>query len=138
MKDRYEAQRKLFLDTLGGKCAKCGLTDELQIDHRDPANKSFNVGRLWGESRIHLAFAELKKCQALCGNHHREKSAVENTKRLMEKYRQINGPDGFRHGTLYGWLKKKCQCDPCMKSKRAWHDKRNAKRRMGIGYGPRF
>ena len=36
---------------------------------------------------------------------------------------------GFRHGSLYGWMKKKCQCEICLTAKRDWHDKRNAARR---------
>lgn len=36
---------------------------------------------------------------------------------------------GWRHGTMYGWMKKKCVCSCCSKAKRAWYDDRNAKRR---------
>lgn len=36
---------------------------------------------------------------------------------------------GWRHGTQYGWMKKKCACSLCSTAKRLWHDKRNAKRR---------
>lgn len=36
---------------------------------------------------------------------------------------------GWRHGTMYGWMKKKCSCDPCTTAKRSWHEARNASRR---------
>ncbi|MFA5375841.1 MAG: HNH endonuclease [Dehalococcoidia bacterium] len=36
---------------------------------------------------------------------------------------------GFTHGTLYGWMKKKCQCDICLKAKKTWHGKRSTVRR---------
>jgi hypothetical protein len=37
----------------------------------------------------------------------------------------------FTHGTLYGWMRKKCDCADCYAAKRAWHDERNARRRSG-------
>jgi hypothetical protein len=36
---------------------------------------------------------------------------------------------GWRHGTIYAWMKKKCRCEVCYPAWRDWHDKRNAKRR---------
>lgn len=38
---------------------------------------------------------------------------------------------GWRHGTQYGWQKKKCGCPDCAVAKRAWQDARNAARRKG-------
>ena len=36
---------------------------------------------------------------------------------------------GWTHGTIYGWMRKKCKCAECTDAKRAWHDARNARRR---------
>ena len=36
---------------------------------------------------------------------------------------------GWKHGTIYAWMRKKCDCAVCFKAKRAWHEERNAKRR---------
>jgi hypothetical protein len=66
---RYHARRAESLEMLGGKCVECGSTDELEIDHIDPATKKLEVSRLWGVSRERW-LAEIAKCQILCKPHH--------------------------------------------------------------------
>lgn len=108
----YRKRRAKIVEYMGGKCALCGSTDGLEVDHVDRSKKSFSVGdRLTLESLIE----ELEKCQLLCGECHKKKTASEN--------------EGFTHGTMYGWMKKKCRCELCLKARRAWYDERNAKRR---------
>lgn len=129
LKDRYYAQRKLFISTLGGCCAKCGSTSDLEIDHKDPREKSFNIGRLWADKRINEALVELSKCQLLCERCHLIKSGKETT---------IRQDGTFKHGTTTGWMKKKCRCNLCAYAHREWHNNRNANRRNGRpGYKPR-
>lgn len=41
----------------------------------------------------------------------------------------------FTHGTLYAWMKMKCDCDECLAAKRDWNDARNAARRTGESRG---
>lgn len=36
---------------------------------------------------------------------------------------------GWTHGTIYGWMKKRCACKICLAAHRAWHDARNKTRR---------
>jgi hypothetical protein len=43
---------------------------------------------------------------------------------------------GWSHGTQYGWLKKKCQCDKCLDHKKSWQEARNKKRRKSSSRGP--
>jgi len=38
---------------------------------------------------------------------------------------------GWSHGTVYGWMKKKCSCGECSAAKRRWLDARNEARRGG-------
>lgn len=40
---------------------------------------------------------------------------------------------GWRHGTFYSWMKKKCECEECETAKRSFHDQRNKKRRLTGG-----
>lgn len=134
---RYYAQRKLFISMLGDKCSKCGTTIDLEIDHIDPTKKSFAVGRLWAEKKLPEALEELKKCQLLCHLHHQEKSREDLRQAANRRYVIQNGKDGFRHGTLYGFINKKCKCAICLKAQREFYDMRNKKRRVGPGYGPR-
>lgn len=104
-RDYYYKRRKRVYDYLGGKCVLCGASEDLEIDHIDRAAKSFNVSE-----RLSLtpdARAELDKCQLLCATHHREKTSRENS--------------GFTHGTMYGWMKKRCNCSECSVARNAYN-----------------
>lgn len=131
LRDRYAAQRSEMYSYLGGKCVGCGSTEYLQFDHVDPAQKAFDVGALWGKKNLETVYKELDKCQLLCGPCHRLKSGKETSERLAGT---------FTHGSMYTWLKLKCNCNVCEESKQSWRTKRNASRRSGAGYaslGPR-
>lgn len=115
----YRTRRQKIVDFLGGQCAKCGATEGLEVDHVERTQKAFNIScRLTLEAILD----ELAKCQLLCTIHHREKTGQEQ--------------EGFTHGTLYAWSKKKCSCEDCMIAKWEWHDARNARRRSPEGRGP--
>jgi hypothetical protein len=97
------ARRAAYL--AGKSCVACGATEELEVDHIDPATKiSHNVWS-WAEARRKT---ELAKCQVLCRSCHREKS--------LKAYPQR------QHGTRPMYRKERCRCTAC----RAW--RRNARR----------
>lgn len=108
----YYKRRQEIIDYLGGKCVICGSQENLQFDHIDPSQKLFDI-----KSKLSLRTSkeEIDKCQLLCRPCHLDKTGEENT--------------GFTHGTIYGWMKKKCGCDSCQRAKRSWHDARNLARR---------
>ena len=116
MRDYARRRRQKALDYLGGVCVRCGTTSNLEIDHVERKNKVYEIRELlykpWKKQ-----LPELDKCQILCATHHREKTSQENR--------------GFTHGTMYGWMKVKCECSECLTAKRTWYDMRNAKRRKG-------
>lgn len=117
----YHRKRAEVVAYLGGKCVECGTEDDLEIDHIDPATKSFEPGKCLNlKNPLHLA--EIEKCQLLCREHHRVKTAVENT--------------GITHGSTYAWSKAKCLCSVCQEAQRVWSDARNAARRGGTVRGP--
>lgn len=122
LRKRYAQQRASFLDYLGGRCAVCNTTEDLQIDHVDPTQKEFPVSRLWARRDLPKAYTELDKCQLLCEAHHIEKTTSEH------KNGTIKHPP-ITHGTIYAWMKAKCDCEVCLKAKKQWHDERNARRR---------
>jgi len=105
MADRYLRRRLAAIELLGGKCVVCGTVENLEIDHIDPQQKSFNFAKAlagWAQKRID---EELKKAQLLCETHHLEKSKVDN---------------GVNHGDgLTG--KRNCLCDLCRPLKNAYN-----------------
>jgi hypothetical protein len=95
MAARYHRRRAMAIALLGGKCVECGTTENLELDHIDPASKTFYVGgRTVSEARY---LEELKLCQLLCTHHHKVKTA---------KARSVE-----HGGGLSG--KRNCKCDPC-------------------------
>lgn len=94
-----------------GPC-KCGSWDDLEVDHIDPATKardahgrpirSTHVIWTWSEERRAV---ELAKCQALCGNCHKIKTAEEHRAKMV-------------HGSL--WMYRLgCRCEACREAKSA-------------------
>ena len=122
-----DVRRPSILEYVGGtdpRCAQCGSREGLETDHVDPDQKSFNISRNMTVNNP-LVQAELDKCQLLCSECHLAKSMDEKRARDIAR----NGPDGFRHGSMYGWMKAKCSCSTCGQAKREWNDARNDTRR---------
>lgn len=78
-------------------CVRCGKTIDLELDHRDPAQKIDHKIWSWSAKRRDV---ELAKCQVLCGTCHKEKTAAEKARPLP-------------HGTDSGYTDQKCRCDEC-------------------------
>lgn len=76
MKARYEQRRASAVAALGGHCARCPETDDLQFDHIDPSTKTMTIAKMWSASETRFQ-AELRKCQLLCVPHHLEKTLAE-------------------------------------------------------------
>lgn len=73
---------------LGGACIVCGLMDNLQFDHVDPATKLFDVTK-GTERRREVFWSEVDKCQLLCKPHHEEKSTLERSN-VHETLRELD------------------------------------------------
>ena len=69
---RYEEKHALLVKELGGRCARCGSTDDLEFDHIDPSTKAFSIKAHWNRP-LEALRDELAKCQLLCQPHHKEK-----------------------------------------------------------------
>jgi 5-methylcytosine-specific restriction endonuclease McrA len=75
---KVRAERKQYAHKfLGGSCSKCGSTNNLEMDHLDPATKVNNVSRMFTYSMAKF-MAELRKCQLLCTNCHRERTKLQS------------------------------------------------------------
>lgn len=96
---RYAERLAMARERLGGECAWCGTTEDLQFDHVDPATKVCNVSEAtnWSLERF---LSEVDKCQLLCDPCHHEKSQANGEQMTVE------------HG--YGAKGKyNCKCDLC-------------------------
>ena len=61
-------------------CVQCGEADPvtLEFDHLDPAKKRFNISHgIQNTVLLEILIKEINKCQILCANCHRKKTARE-------------------------------------------------------------
>jgi len=100
-----------------GPCVDCGSwTDDLEVDHADPASKVMNPTLVWSR-RAAVRDAELAKCVVRCHNCHLRKTSHERAP---------------QHGTDNMYGKHGCRCDPC-RAARARAKKANRDRRKALG-----
>ena len=101
---QYRQSRRAWgREKLGGECARCGETQDLEFDHIEPATKVKAIASMLTSSWKSFV-AELEKCQLLCRTHHLEKSKAAYAGRRK-----------WTHGkeTMY---RNGCRCDPCVVS----------------------
>lgn len=111
MANRYHKRRNQAIEKLGGKCVDCGTTENLEFDHVNESDKSFNVGTAFGGMAESKLWDELKKCVLRCRTHHLEKTI--NSKSV-----------GHGEGVVG---KRNCRCSLCAPLKNAYA--RDLKRR---------
>ena len=107
---KYQLLREKMESILGGKCAVCGTTQDLHMDHINPAEKKYELSQLVFR-KYETFLLEVSKCQLLCDIHHRAKHA-------------------WKHGTLAGY--RHCKCTECRAVKSAWSKQYNLKRRGNL------
>lgn len=71
----WHRNRRAWLDA-NGPCVNCGSSEDLQVDHKDPSTKVSH--KVWSWSPVRRA-EELAKCQVLCKECHKAKSAREHS-----------------------------------------------------------
>lgn len=79
--------------TAGMACVDCGSTENLEMDHRDPAEKTSHRIWSWAEPRL---LAELAKCEPRCRDCHHAR----------------HNQDAPQHGTEYTY-RRGCRCGEC-------------------------
>ncbi len=81
-----------------GPCVKCGSWKQLELDHIDPSKKKAHTIWSWSPAKRE---EEAKKCQVLCNNCHKKKTAIENSRPITH-----GAPGGYARG---------CRCEMCRK-----------------------
>ncbi len=109
MLERYHRRRKSILLLLGNKCSVCESKKDLEIDHKNPESKSFNLAKAISGWNWEKVLKEVEKCQLLCSDCHKQKTRKD----LSEKFGQR---EIWEHGTIAGY--RHCRCDECRKAKR--------------------
>lgn len=87
-KQNKEKIRNFLFDFLSkNACNKCGEKDILVLEFDHLSNKSFNISEAISNSySINRLKKEIEKCQVLCANCHRRKTAIEqNTYRFTKQ-----------------------------------------------------
>jgi 5-methylcytosine-specific restriction endonuclease McrA len=97
MRNKARERRKAYIDE-NGPCQICGSSIDLEIDHKDRNQKTFNISWLW--LRPTALALELKKCWVLCSSCHLSKTKLESSKPIV-------------HGTLTAYKTKGCRCRLC-------------------------
>ena len=82
---RYHERMAWAREELGGACVVCGATDDLDLDHIDPATKVGTVARIWSYSEARFR-AEVSKCQLLCDPCHKAKHASTEPCGTVQRY----------------------------------------------------
>lgn len=115
---RWQERRGKAITLFGGKCGKCGSKERLEFDHIDPRTKSFKSRRMFSVSAKRLA-DELKKCQLLCYECHKLKTASDRL-----KYPRIFGrpkiPLEMAHGKIGTYCNRRCRCSLCTEAQRIY------------------
>ena len=104
----WMAKRRSEWFECNGPCRRCGSWKDLELDHIDPTHKVSHRIWSWSEQRRN---AELAKCQALCYECHKKKTADQLACEIT-------------HGTAGGYARG-CRCEYC----KGW---RRAKRRAEL------
>lgn len=111
---RNEKRRQLAFNVLGRRCVRCGSTDKLEFDHKNPAKKKNKLSRFWSAPKDEF-IKELLKCQVLCAKCHVEKTNED--RKVVPK----------RHGTPTMYQKEGCRCKKCklaMSQRKAYYEGR--------------
>ena len=124
-RNRHARRRAQAVELLGGACRTCGSCNDLQFDHIDPTTKEFSIGEMFSKYSEAALNRELEKCQLLCFDCHKTKSASEAGERAP-----WNKGSRRDHGSYYGVYTLKCKCNACSE----YREQRLAKRRVS----PRF
>lgn len=114
--NRRKNRRLKFIDLLGGKCERCGATEGLQFDHRQPNKKEFRISNRI-DAPEDILLKEVMKCVLLCARCHKEK-----TRELGE-----HGQPKARHGTLHMYKHYGCRCNKCKRRMSEYNKERRMK-----------
>jgi hypothetical protein len=93
-----QARRAQLVKMLGGRCVRCGATEDLELDHIDPSTKRFTISGGLSKAWTDLV-EEASRTQLLCKPCHVAKGAEDRPETV--------------HGTYYVYWYYSCRCTAC-------------------------
>lgn len=121
MANRRKDRRSKLIEMSGGKCVKCGSTEELHFDHKDPKQQEFRLNGKMLDGSWEKILEEWSKCQLLCRICHIEKTKQDGS--WAVPWNKGIAKDGSflpEHGTETSYIKG-CRCSACGQAR---HDAR--------------
>lgn len=92
----YRRERAKWIAALGGKCAVCGTTDELEFDHDSPRDWVPNRKSRWQRLRLYIRDIKAGKItQLLCREHNAKKGYPDGQLELLENAADRKGEEPF-------------------------------------------
>lgn len=122
MANRRSKRRGKLIELLGSKCAVCGCSESLEINHKDRTQKTRNLSGWWLDTAWSTILAEASKCELLCEKHHKGFTKSQwGSGAILPWNKGIRGE--FHHGTARMYSEKVCRCEKCKEAKRAYRNK---------------
>jgi hypothetical protein len=115
-RNRSRERLALARERLGGACARCGTTENLEFDHVDPAAKVREVSASVCLS-LEKFLLEVDRCQLLCHACHVDKSVENGDLRHTGHGEGAKGRNG-------------CKCEPCKVQRNAYARLMKANRKV--------
>jgi 5-methylcytosine-specific restriction endonuclease McrA len=107
---RKKNLRSAWIVSQGGMCFMCGCTQNLEVDHVDPATKRWDGDEIWGRSEPDR-ISELAGCQVLCRDCHKLKTKLEPHYNSL-KTRCKSEHEFNEQNTYWNGVQRRCRtCD---------------------------
>lgn len=122
MANRRTERRNKLVGLAGGKCSKCGATENLEFNHLDRSQRLFVLSGAGLDKAWSKILVELDKCELVCSACHRK---YTNQQYATKEIRQWNDKTDlpYEHGTVRMYQEKKCKCGACKLAKSMYRNK---------------
>lgn len=107
----YLENRRYYLEKMGGECVECGAVDHLHFDHIHPSSKTICIVEVLRLTMLHnkeFIDSEMSKCQILCKDCHKKKTALEWANKVL-----FSTKSRSTHGTASRYTNYRCRCSKC-------------------------
>lgn len=123
MRERRVRRRLAMVELLGGVCVRCGTQENLEFNHIDPTQKTYDISKIQ-DGKWSVLVEELAKCELLCHDHHLEATLEQVADGLLKVGGHNKNLAPLEHGTPRKYNEDKCRCGECRTAKVFYRDKR--------------